>query len=79
MKMVQERGGGDDGDTRSEASSEYKKTKRPELPEFDGRNSSWIWWKLLFEEEVLNVDSSPELNFVTWIWIEFETPLFEKE
>ena len=26
--------------------------KKPKLPEFDGKTSSWLWWKTIFEREV---------------------------
>lgn len=28
------------------------RSKKPKVPEFDGKNSAWVWWKIVFENEV---------------------------
>lgn len=38
--------------------------KKPSLPEFDGKNASWLWWKIIFEREVIsNAELSPEHRY----------------
>ena len=50
------------GDATSAQSG--NRSKKPLLPDFDGKNSSWIWWKIIFEREVLfNTDLSSEHKY----------------
>ena len=50
------------GDSLPERSGQ--RPKKPSLPEFDGKNASWLWWKLIFEREVIsNADLSPEHRY----------------
>jgi hypothetical protein len=51
------------GDTKRFSATE--KAKKPKLHEFDGRNSSWIWWKTMFDSEMqLNPNLTPNQKFV---------------
>ena len=37
---------------------------KPQTQEFDGKNSSWIWWEILFEREVVsNSNLHPEFKY----------------
>jgi hypothetical protein len=36
----------------STRSSPPERAKKPNVHEFDGRNSSWVWWKKMFETEM---------------------------
>ena len=38
--------------------SHNSQNKKPNVPDFDGRNSSWVWWKVIVEREV---ESSTDL------------------
>ena len=41
--------------------------RKPETQEFDGKRSSWLWWKILFEKEVTsnaNLDQERKFSYL---------------
>jgi hypothetical protein len=52
------------GDSIKSNPSHKDSRKKPNLPEFDGKNTSWVWWKMIFEKEVnSNTNYENELKF----------------
>ena len=44
---MEERG---DGDGSARPAPQKKRTKKPDVPEFDGKNMTWAWWKVVFDK-----------------------------
>lgn len=51
------------GDSLKNHSPHKESARKPNLPEFDGKNISWVSWKIIFEKESLITDYTNEVKF----------------